>query len=504
MRSSVIKRILPLLLAAQSVRLYVLNRNDFLSRCRLHNIHYNDCLNSTYRQGEDYDSFIRSFNIPIEKDPMCGFVPCRISILGGESNRVLNVGQSHLNNCDCPSGGIICECTPQSQPQPQEAHSVSAEPSPPKTVSVTSTVSITATSTISVTSTVSLQSVPTVISTPISISTSASPVHPPPSIVISTVTVEKPITCSHSHSHHSHSHSHPHSHSHSHVHPHSSTPSPSSDTDTPSPEDNPPPRVITIPYSTHLVTTTKMLTTLKTVTKNQYFVNTKDHYITETCLKKTTSTVTKDLVKTSFQTVTETVSDYIIRENLKTTTATKLKTVEKVTTLVVSSVIPTTSIIRETSTLTLVAAASAFPRQTTTQYVRSTVTVSSSSPEQQRPPLEPGPVRREPRRRAPGPQRASPGANPFSVSLVNVQQQKPSLQPQLSKAAPICPVPMVRRVKKASSTAQVRKRSGMGCPLLCYSSPCVDQSPCEPEDTVRTVYVRQGATARPPSNSPRG
>jgi hypothetical protein len=245
-------------------RVYPYAQNEHLLRCRLHNIHYNDCINSVYRHGDSYERFLHSFNLPIEKEPMCNLVPCRIFMMGSGQERSLGVARSAPNAlCSCLLGAP-CPCDYPTYSLPI------ASSSPPATAPETAREMATSTVT-------KIEMVPEkALATPAHVDQVA-PYNPtvPPS----------PLSLS--------------------ISPTLSGPSPSS-----IPVMG---HVITIPFSTYKLTITSTTTLLMTTTRDVYLVNTSDRYITETSTKHETNTVTKNVTETLNRTVTETVSDYIVR-----------------------------------------------------------------------------------------------------------------------------------------------------------------------------------------------
>lgn len=53
---------------------------EFANRCRKFGIHEEDCQGSIYVNNIEYDNFLRSFNLPIHKDPECEKKRCFVSV----------------------------------------------------------------------------------------------------------------------------------------------------------------------------------------------------------------------------------------------------------------------------------------------------------------------------------------------------------------------------------------------------------------------------------------
>lgn len=53
---------------------------EFANRCRKFGIHEEDCQGSIYVNNAEYDNFLRSFNLPIHKDPECEKKRCFVSV----------------------------------------------------------------------------------------------------------------------------------------------------------------------------------------------------------------------------------------------------------------------------------------------------------------------------------------------------------------------------------------------------------------------------------------
>lgn len=53
---------------------------EFANRCRTFGIHEDDCEGSIYVNSVEYDNFLRSFNLPIHKDPECEKKRCFVSV----------------------------------------------------------------------------------------------------------------------------------------------------------------------------------------------------------------------------------------------------------------------------------------------------------------------------------------------------------------------------------------------------------------------------------------
>lgn len=53
---------------------------EFANRCRKFGIHEKDCQGSIYVNNIEYDNFLRSFNLPIHKDPECEKKRCFVSV----------------------------------------------------------------------------------------------------------------------------------------------------------------------------------------------------------------------------------------------------------------------------------------------------------------------------------------------------------------------------------------------------------------------------------------
>ena len=49
-------------------------------RCRIYGIPHQDCVGSVYTPGVNYESYVKSFNLPINKDPFCNYNRCLIQI----------------------------------------------------------------------------------------------------------------------------------------------------------------------------------------------------------------------------------------------------------------------------------------------------------------------------------------------------------------------------------------------------------------------------------------
>ncbi|OAG29010.1 hypothetical protein NEDG_01149 [Nematocida displodere] len=459
-------------------------------RCRLFGINYQDCLNSVYRPMPAYDSFLNSFNVPVQKEQACGFSPCKIALLGSGATRFLSVAQTAHPPGDCLCLGITsCGCEmisdvhdhqhPLSPPEPAPYH-------PPRT----HTVSIGSSSVQVVTHTVQVVSTVRVTETP-----AVSTVVQVQSVPLALPPVATPAAQA------------------------SAPPKPSDA----APGNSAPAggHIITIPYSTVLKTVEVTVPAYKTVTRSQYFVNTVDSYITQTMTLTKTRTVTKLKTRTQKLTVTETVSDHIERTRFSTVYVPSVKTVNNTKMLTVF----------DTTTKVLTATLTATPQPTPAPAPSTAPQPPAPAPPiaPQRPAPAQAPYKRHKKR--PARPQAPPMPAGFRQPQPNVQalpqpQPQPQAQPQpLPQPAQVKYV-VVKTVKKKevcrpmvngcidvskvmsgaceigpradASTEKCTPPRQLSGALQITDTPAPKPQDCSPncDTVVKTVYVRATPTNR--------
>ncbi|KAI5162262.1 hypothetical protein NEAUS04_0981 [Nematocida ausubeli] len=342
-----------ILQSAGSVLLYISSVYSFYNenaiRCQLFGINYNDCIGSVYRPSPTYDSYIKSFNLPIHKDDACAYSICKAAVLGSGENRFISIAQNaHPPGACLCLGSAHCGCDTVaiSPPQLKTIYQVPMETITPTHLIVTQTVSHTKTVVVKVTEPPAEKSIielePT--STPmlpllepgnqnniaqqelliklskqIELLTSDKPETRPklPNYEMVQTSQSEPII----------------------------TPGPLS-----VPDVQQHGSIITIPYSTTTTTVQVTVPVYKTKVRTQYVVNTVDNFTTETLTKTQTKTVTTTKNKTLHSTVTETISDHVERTKFRTVYMPKTVTVDKTSTFTsyLSKTTTVTSIVKPT------------------------------------------------------------------------------------------------------------------------------------------------------------
>lgn len=90
---------------------------SLLDRCKLYNINPKDCQNSVYIPNSSYDEYLKSFNIPIQKDPECDKKNCVIVVYRDPAR--ISVNTTHNpNNPGCHLQNAS-DCIPNLQNSPQ-------------------------------------------------------------------------------------------------------------------------------------------------------------------------------------------------------------------------------------------------------------------------------------------------------------------------------------------------------------------------------------------------
>lgn len=306
--------------------------NENTIRCQLFGINYNDCLGSIYRPSSAYDSYIKSFKLPIRKDDSCAFSICKVALLGTGSDRFISVAQNAHPPGECLClGSNSCGCEAVSVSAP-DVNTVFALPAyqvhQPEQKVVTKIINKTKTVTVKVTEhpdeysdQVAVERIPIRRAERITASTnigspqndlltelakkldelnSKTPLHnfmaaqPPQTASLAASASSHPIHIQDFHANGN---------------------------------------VITIPYSTVTTTVNVTVPQYSTTVRTQYVVNTVDNYLTETVTKTQLKTTTKIQKETTTKTVTETISDHVERTKFSTVYIPKTVTVDKISTL---------------------------------------------------------------------------------------------------------------------------------------------------------------------------
>ncbi|KRH93547.1 hypothetical protein M153_7820001866 [Pseudoloma neurophilia] len=83
---------------------------SLLDRCKLYNINPKDCQNSVYIPDASYDAYLKSFNIPIQKDPECNDKNCVIVVYKDPARISVNTAPPQENKgCNLPNAA---DCVP--------------------------------------------------------------------------------------------------------------------------------------------------------------------------------------------------------------------------------------------------------------------------------------------------------------------------------------------------------------------------------------------------------
>lgn len=87
---------------------------SLLDRCKLYNIDPKDCQNSVYIPDSSYDEYLKSFNIPIQKDPECNKKKNCVIVVYKDPARISVNATHNLNNQGCHLGNAA-DCIPNIQ-----------------------------------------------------------------------------------------------------------------------------------------------------------------------------------------------------------------------------------------------------------------------------------------------------------------------------------------------------------------------------------------------------
>ncbi|KAH9386897.1 uncharacterized protein NEMAJ01_1793 [Nematocida major] len=305
--------------------------NDNTSRCQLYGISYADCLGSVYRPASAYDSYIKSFNLPIHKDDACLYSICKMALMNTGSERYISIAQNAHPSGECIClGAASCGCEVAAVPAP-EIKTVFALPTyripEPEKIMVTRTVSKTKTITVKVTETPSYvegdQTLVESFDVPVERYISGK-THPTPGEMLLELTKKLDMLNSKGGLTSTEM-----------PHPSPILPPMRENLVQPPmhfPDLHPNGNVITIPYSTVTTTVQKTVPVYSTTVRTQYVVNTVDNYITETITKTQVKTETKTKTATETKTLTETISDHVERTKFSTVYVPKTTTIDKVST----------------------------------------------------------------------------------------------------------------------------------------------------------------------------
>lgn len=297
--------------------------SDNALRCQLFGISYNDCFGSVYRPIPVYDAYVKSFNLPVRKDPDCSYGMCRIAVVGTGMNRFVNITDKlhPPGNCVCV-GNSSCGC--EVVPVLDNPYPIQEFPKQePETRTVTRVVDKTKTVTVQITPSLDIDDIVNKI--PISLLdtelTTETQTHRD---ILHELDKKIEILQQSQNSILKGSPGLIHTISPSHTVPSSKPPIQIHSSG----------NVITIPYSTVTRTISVTVPEYMTTVRTQYLINTVDNYITETKTKTTTKTMTKTDTEIVTKTQTETISDHVERTKFSTVYVPKTVTLDKVSTVV--------------------------------------------------------------------------------------------------------------------------------------------------------------------------
>ncbi|KAI5193223.1 hypothetical protein NEMIN01_2421 [Nematocida minor] len=302
-----------LLLAPSRVLAY--NSNDM--RCQLYGINYNDCLSSIYRPMPAYDSYAKSFNLPIHKDEACAYSMCKIAMLANGLEKFISIA-----NKAHPPGECIClgsnSCGCETMAIPSEIPHMHIPSVVTKTVSKTKTVRVNVTESPPDDETIEVHRVPisaldNVLFGGKTQNTLLEELDKKIQILQNQNFPKKLPNLKPNHN----------------IMENAMVP-PENAALREIPKFHMDGNVITIPFSTTTTTVQVSVPVYKTTVRTQYVVNTVDNYITETKTKTEIKTVVKTETETTTKTQTETISDHVERTKFSTIFVPKTVTVDKV------------------------------------------------------------------------------------------------------------------------------------------------------------------------------